>query len=311
MSTGPAPVAVLGSTGFIGRSVVRGLGDRHAAVRPLRAPRVSAGEIDHEAEISRLVDRLSGCSAVVNAAGVADAVAHDDHRSLRGANAVLPGLVAEAARRLGLRLVHVSSAAVQGERPELDSSPETAPFSPYSEAKAAGETAVLERGGSVVVYRPPGVHGPERTTTHTIARLARSPLSSVAGAGRRRTANVLSASVGDAVAFLALTDREPPRVVHHPSEGLTTGGLMRALGGHDPHHVPERVARLLLGVVQRAARLHPPLRVHARRLDMLWFGQAQAPSWLTDAGWTPPQGPDGWVRLGQLLRRQDERHADR
>ena len=46
----------------------------------------------------------------------------------------------------------------------------------------------------------------------------------------------------------------------------------------------------------------PQIASNARRVEMLWFGQSQAPSWLTEAGWIPPAGRDEWVRLGLELR---------
>lgn len=303
--TGQGPVAVLGSTGFVGRAVVAALERRGVRVTPVRAPRVAAGTTDEKHTVGELVFALAGCTAVVNAAGLPDA-AGDNLDGLRGANSVLPGLVAQAAGRVGARMVHISSAAVQGAVTQLDSDESTHAFSPYSASKADGERAALTAGtDGVVIYRPPGVHGADRSLTRAIARLARSPLASVAGAGERPTANALVSNVGDAVAFLATTPIQPPRIVHHPSEDLTTADLLRSLGAREPRHVPDRLAVVVLAVARRVGHLRPPLLAHVRRLEMLWFGQSQAASWLTEAGWTPTHGRDEWVRLGRSLRNDD------
>lgn len=305
MTGGPRVVVVLGSSGFVGAAVVAALEDRGHHVRRVHAPRISAGTVDEGSVTADLMDVLSGADAVVNAAGLPDA-AGGDLDALRGANSILPGLVAQAAHTGGQRMVHISSAAVQGARSALDSGEETTPFSPYSQSKAEGEQAALSAGrGSTVIYRPPGVHGAERRLTGSIARLARSPLASVAGRGDRMTANALVTNVGDAVAFLSTTASRPPHIVHHPSEGITTAALLRALGGREPRHIPEFAARSALLMARRAARVRPPLLAHVRRMEMLWFGQEQAPSWLTEAGWTPVHGLDHWERLGRDLRQDD------
>lgn len=297
------PVSVLGATGFVGRAVVGALRARQVEVRAVRSPRVGEpiSAVDREATVKELTAALRGSTAVVNAAGVADA-AGTLRGPMRGANAVLPGIVAEAARRTGIRLVHVSSAAVQGPRDVLDSSPQLAPFSPYSQSKADGERAVLCSCADAVIYRPPGVHGTDRPLTRTVTRLARSAASSVAGDGSQATANALIGNVGDAIAHLTATPSALPRIVHHPSEGLTTADLLEALGGRKPRHVPMPLARVAISAVRTAGRVHPPLLAQARRIEMLWFGQRQAPSWLLQDGWEPPHGRREWTRMGETLR---------
>lgn len=236
---------------------------------------------------------------MVNAAGLADAAGAS--RDLVWANHDLPRLVASVAGELGLRLVHVSSAAVQGRRPRLDSTPEHAPFSPYSASTAAGERVVLDQAGEVCVYRPPGVHGPDRPVTRTLVRLARGPWATVAAPGTQNSPQALIENVTDAVAFLATTDQSLPRIVHHPSEGLTVSSLLRLLGGREPRRVPRSVASATVRTAFAAARLRPGLEGHARRLEMLWHGQDQAPSWLTEAGWRAPSGADRWAELGRSV----------
>ena len=61
--------------------------------------------------------------------------------------------------------------ATTGRRPTLDQSPQTEPFSLYSQAKADGEAAVTA-WPDAICYRPLGVHDAHRSLTRTITRLA-------------------------------------------------------------------------------------------------------------------------------------------
>ena len=305
----PGEVVVFGATGFVGAAVARALRARGAVVVQMSAPRLpptgpervegALGELTDD--IAALAQRLAGADCVVNAAGAAEATSPDED-SLTAANAMLPGYLAMAATLGGVpRFVHVSSAAVQGRTRVLDSSPSVTPFSPYSRSKALGERLARKAHTGTVVYRPPGVHGADRRVSRVMARVARSPLSSVARPGTSPTPQTLLANVGDAIAFLATTTTQPPAIVAHPSEGLTTAGLLVLLGGRPPREVPRALARVVVAVVTASAHAVPQVAANARRLEMLWFGQSQAPSWLTHAGWSPPAGRDAWQELGRLL----------
>ncbi|MCD4523762.1 NAD(P)-dependent oxidoreductase [Nocardioides sp. cx-173] len=299
-------MAVLGATGFLGSAVVEAL-DRHGAVtQRVRAPRLSTsargealvrGELqrfDLVHEIESLRHLLADCSVVVNAAGLATATAGGND-ALVGADALLPAAVAVAAPPHA-RLVHVSSAAVQGRRAVLDESTEMEPFSPYSAAKAWAEDLVRARAGDTVCFRPTSVHGPGRAVTRTLALALRSPAASVAGRGDRPTPQVLVTNVADAIAHVATTDEKPPPVVLQPWEGLTTAGLVRVLGDREPRHVPEALAQRILALGFRAGTRSGRVAGLTRRLEMMWFGQRQAPGWL-DTRWRPPYGHDAWKEL--------------
>lgn len=279
-------VGLLGSTGFVGRHVASALAAEGAIVRPVTAPRLltQARDVDalvHEAD-SRAVERealrtqLSGCDAVINAAGVADAVGQGN--ALFGANALLPAVAGLAAPQV--RFVHVSSAAVQGRRAVLDETEEYLPFSPYSNSKALGEQALHRVAPHACCYRPTSVHGAGRQVTAKLARLLGGPFASAAGAGDRPTPQVLVSNVAAVASFLALGDEPLPRAVLHPWEGLTTGGLVRRLGGRDPKQVPDMVARAVVRAAFSAGRASSGIVGQARRLEMLWFGQEQAIGWL-------------------------------
>lgn len=299
-------VIVVGASGFVGRNVTEALHDAGHDVVPVRAPRLAPvapsdlhsysapPTLRHELE-----EHFAGADSIVNAAGDPDASSRDLAR-LCAVNALLPGVLASIAADCSQRprFVHVSSAVVQGRAKVLDSSVRVDPFSPYAQSKILGEDAV-RRNLPVghVIYRPSSVHDPSRRVTRTVARLAGSPLRSIAGGQTRPSPQAHITNVASAVAFLATTEREVPGTVIHPWEGLTTLSLMQLLGGRDPRVVPETYARLIVATLAQAGRLAEPLAANARRIEMMWFGQRQDQSWLSSAGWSPPVGAEGWKQL--------------
>jgi UDP-glucose 4-epimerase len=305
-----SPVALLGAHGFIGSAISRSLGEIDVDHVAVPSPRVTTRARDwetllvsaaqHDGPVRRLSSQLTGCRTVINAAGVARATERATNE-LYGANSLLPLVLARACEVAGVqRLVHISSTAVQGRRKTLDEASDAAPLSPYSASKALGELAVLSVAGSVeaVAYRPTSVHGADRSMTQRMTRLARSPVSSVAGAGTGPTPHVLVENVADAVCFVALQARRPPAVVLHPWEGWSTAGILEFLGGgRRPHRLPPAVAHAIIRAARVAERVSPRVSGHIRRVELLWLGQPQTPGWLTGQGWTPPVGLDGWQRL--------------
>lgn len=308
-------VVVVGGSGFVGGAVVEALRGRGAEPVVVPAPRLRAAagsavallaEADTMADRDTLVASLRGADCVVNAAGDPDASSLDEARLL-GANALLPAVLALACERAGVpRLVHVSSAVVQNDVATLDESEDLRPFSPYSRSKVLGEEALRELSTRcpvhVVRYRPPSVHAAGRRVTRMVARIARSPLATVAGSGDQPTPQALLPNVADAVAFLATSRAVPPAVVVHPSEGVTCAGLMTDLsGGREPRRLPRVVARLLVAAAKGLGRVHRPTAANARRVELLWLGQRQAASWLEEAGWRAPLGRSAWRELGTTI----------
>ena len=305
-------VVLIGASGFVGSAVDSALRADHDVI-VVKAPRLTTSsretaDLQREASssplVSGLAEAMAGADALVNAAGHPDASSLDEDR-LFGANALLPAVLLEAARQAGVRrMVHVSSAVVQNDKPLLDASEDVRPFSPYSASKVAGEQVLRDPAGSpghdvqVVRYRPPSVHAPGRRVTRMVARIAASPAASVARPGNQPTPQALLPNVAAAIAHLATTDADPPAVVHHPSEGVTVTGLMRDLsGGRAPMRIPSPVARAFVSCAKMAGRVHKPTAANARRVELLWLGQRQAPSWLTETGWQLPVGPEGWKVL--------------
>jgi nucleoside-diphosphate-sugar epimerase len=300
----------------VGSAVAAALRERGAEAMTMHAPRLlSMGSaswcgMPPDSVVAAWASQLRGPQVVVNAAGDPDASSRDMD-ALEAANSWLPLVLALGSERAGCsRYIHVSTAAVQGRRPVLDDSPEMAPFSPYSKSKAAGEARLRAAGGrGVVVYRPPSVHAVDRRVTQMTARIARSSVSSVISPGDGPSPQALIENVGAALAHLALTPSTPPSVVIHPWEGITTGGLLLALGGRRPHQVPRTLGRSCLALMQLMGKLSPHIAADVRRVEMLWSGQAQAQSWLSQDGWSPVAGVEAWQELGRRMwGRPQERH---
>lgn len=298
-------VAVLGASGFVGEAVSEALRRRGAEVSELRSPRISTrartpaqmhSVVDHDV-VQALAHSLATVDVVVVAAGIANAMdgATD---VLYGANALLPLTIALAAQKQErlVRLVHVSSAGVQGRLQCLDETTRRAPFSPYTYSKSMGEE-LLAGFPNVVIFRPTSVHGAAREVTRRLKRLMRSRVASVAGPGEDPTPQVLVENVADAISFTSLIEGEPPPIVLQPWEGLTTAALVRVLGRHEPVHISALVARPTVMCARAMGVKSAKMAALSRRLEMLWFGQRQVESWLTTVGWEPVVAMDGWERL--------------
>ncbi len=303
-------VVVVGGDGFIGSAVVRALIQHGHTALSVRAPRVRAtgqrlSDLAHDADrfasqTQSLSEIFVGSDAVINAAGIADA-SSTDARSLLGANAVLPRLILQNARKAGVRrLLHVSSTAVQGRRSPITETSEAAPASLYGYSKAAGER-LIESGPCATIFRPTSVHDVSRQMTRRMVRLLRSKLASVAGDGQRPTPQVLLPNVADAI-VATVTAASPPRIVVQPSEGLTTADLVRVLGAHEPIYVPTPLAQRALAALYLASSTTALSPAVPRRLEMLWFGQEQEGGWLESVNWSARVGREGWISLGNELR---------
>lgn len=307
-------VIVVGASGFVGGQVVAALEARGIEALPAKAPRLTEMTVAESQRMLRdpeldpaLLDVWRGASALVNAAGNPDASARDA-RALISANGALPGLLGRYARALEIkRYVHVSSAVVQGRRPVLDETDEFDAFSSYARSKVLGEQLARQHGpAQTVCYRPPSVHHESRRVTRMIAKIASSPAATVASPGDQPTPQALAANVGAAIAELATCPVAPPPVVIHPWEQLTCASLLESLGDRTPRRVPRLIARALVRVLEIASAPLPAIAANARRVEMIWFGQGQATSWLTEQGWTPPVGLAGWRELRERVHEISE-----
>ena len=293
---------VLGASGFVGSALVAALRAAGETVHPLPAPRLASrhrdasdlvGEARTHPAVPALAAALAGADVVVLAAGSATPDAPEDG-VLVGANALLPGVVALACQTARVpRMVHLSSAAVQGRAAVLDESGRTQPFSPYSRSKALGEEVLDQLRPTcrtdLVVVRATSVQGAGRPTTANLQRVARSRLASVAGAGTRPSP---VSSVGGLAAFVHHVGRHPapvPPVVLQPWAGLTAGEVLRLAGGREPQHLPAAVCRVLVALGYRLSplvrgRLDGPVR----RVEAMWFGQEVDDAWARQRGLRTP-----------------------
>ncbi|MDQ0735437.1 NAD-dependent epimerase/dehydratase family protein [Arthrobacter agilis] len=291
---------VLGASGFVGSAIMHALRSGGIDARGLPAPRLAASaqtpaallEAAAGTDVQGLAAAMEGHDVVVNAAGLATPSASGGE-DLLGANALLPAVLARAAAAAGTRrFIHLSSAAVQGRTERLDETDTVRPFSAYSRSKALGEQALAlaadrAPGLSVVTVRATSVQGRGRPTTASLARLAQSPLASVASPGDARSPITSVEALADLVLAVGRHGDAPPRIVLQPWEGLTVRTVLEAVGGR-PHVLPSALCRVAVrGGYGVSALLRGRLDGHVRRVELMWFGQDQAPGWALEEGLAP------------------------
>lgn len=163
------PIALTGSTGFVGKHLVAALDEAGFALKLLvrEGPRdcgfgraeTIIGTLDDEAALARLV---TGAAAVIHLAG---AIAAPDRASFFAINAQGTEKLARAAMSAGVeRFIHVSSLAAR--EPQL---------SDYGASKREAEEKLLALAPpNLLIVRPPAVYGPgDRATLPLMAQLTR------------------------------------------------------------------------------------------------------------------------------------------
>ncbi len=235
-------VTVFGGSGFLGRHVVRALAKRDYRLRiGVRRPELAGhlqplgkvGQINcvqanirHPASVEAA---MRGASVVVNLVGILSQSGAQTFDAVQNQGA---RTVAEAASRIGARVVHVSAIGA-----DINSS------SRYARAKAAGEKAVLATSPSATIFRPSVVFGPEDQFTNRFAALARiSPVLPLIGGGETKLQPVY---VGDVAAAVA-----------DAVDGKTKPGATYELGG--PEVVTMKgILELVLQTIERERALVP------------------------------------------------------
>ncbi|MBM7051001.1 NAD(P)-dependent oxidoreductase [Rothia sp. ZJ1223] len=337
-----SPWKVIGASGFVGSAILARLRAEGTEADPIEAPRLSTHATDAktlikearrlEAIIDSLADSFAGAEVVINASGLA-APSQQDLAPLVGANALLPAVIAIAAQRTGIkRLIHMSSAAVQGNVEVLDSTPVTQPFSAYSFSKALGEEVLLnlERfinkqaaagaaPGSahsdfpaapasapatvaphhaleLCIVRATSVMGRGRRTTEAFARFASSPLASVA-AGNHRTPIASNYALAEFTVKVGAFDGHLPSIVLQPWEGATAKSVLVDAGRRLPLQIPVSIARAAVAAGYAISEaLGDRFQAPVRRIELMWFGQDQDDSWAQEHQLIPTP------RVSEVLR---------
>ena len=167
---------VTGAGGQVGRCLAERLAraEGHALAAALDR---SALDVTDGAAIRRVLESLPGGppDVVANAA----AMTHVDRcesepAQAEAANAVAPGLLAEACRAVGAQLLHFSTDYVfdgRGTHPYREDDP-TDPQSVYGRTKLAGERRVFDVQPGAIVVRTAWVFGPGRNFVRTMLHAA-------------------------------------------------------------------------------------------------------------------------------------------
>ena len=198
---------VTGATGFIGSHlsaylVASGI-DVRAIVRPDSPHAAPAGTTVVRAPLvaSALEEPFSGADTVVHLAGL---VRSFDANRYTAVNVEGTRAVAEAARAVAARLIHISSLAAAGPAsaaaPRSEDDPPN-PLTPYGKSKLAGEHAVTSVTGlRWTILRPAVVYGPADRAMLPLFRLAKRGILPMIG---RSDAAYTFVHVGDVVRAIA------------------------------------------------------------------------------------------------------------
>jgi uncharacterized protein YbjT (DUF2867 family) len=256
----PQRIAVLGGTGFLGRSLCERLvrasggGGGLQIVVPTRRPahgngvRFLPGVEVREAHVQHddtaLLRVLSGCDAVVNLV----AILHGGEREFTQVHVALPQRLARLAASVGLRrVIHVSALGV--------GPPGTAEPSRYLRSKAAGEAALRSADGlALTLLRPSVMFGAEDRLLNLFARMqAALPIVPLAAAGARFQP-VWVEDVAEAIVRCLQRPASVGQTIECAGpEVLTLADLVRAAGRWSGHPRPVLALPSALGRLQALA----------------------------------------------------------
>ena len=173
-------IVVTGAGGLVGGGLALALSRRHAVIglvnRQPAPASVASERLDLVAEdaVTRIIARL-GPAAIVHCAALADADACErDPGRARALNQDLPGRLARACAKAGVRIVLLSTDLVlPGDRQRSDEESPPGPLSTYARTKLAGEQAALAEALDAVVLRLALVvgrgHCPRPTASEAVA----------------------------------------------------------------------------------------------------------------------------------------------
>ena len=249
-------VTVFGGSGFLGRNVVRALAKRDYRIRvAVRRPEL-AGHLQPLGKVGQIhavqanlrypasvTAAMRDSGVVVNLCGI---LTESGAQSFDAVQAQGARTIAEAAKAIGARMVHVSAIGA-------DANSE----SRYARAKAAGEAAVLEAVPGATILRPSVVFGAEDQFTNRFAALARiAPVMPVFGADTK----MQPVYVGDVA-----------NAVAEAVDGKTKAGATYELGGPEVLTMRE-IVEIILATIERKRMLLPvPFGIAKLQASLLQF----------------------------------------
>lgn len=265
----PAPtVFVLGGSGFVGRHAVDELsrrrcrvvvGSRHPHRIGGRLPAAGRGSERRQVRFERLLERdswndlLEDIDVVINCVGI---LRQRGRATYERVHHLAPGALALAARRRGLRLIHVSALGLE---PHARSR--------FLESKRAGESAIRRSGADWFIVRPSLLDGEGGFGAKWLRRIARWPVHPVPADAKGRIAVLDVRDLGEALARLALRPRSAESEAVHEREF--------ELGGLKPRTLAEHLLALRrLHTARTARRLPIPAwlaRLGSHACDLLHF----------------------------------------
>lgn len=250
--------AVTGATGFIGWHVCEHLRDGGwdvvAVVRPESERKPLPDQVERTLaplESRALARACADVSVIVHAAGVTRASSADEYQRV---NVAGTRAVADLARDLRVRLIHVSSLTAAGpapaDRPRTEDDP-SAPITAYGRSKLDSERLVASTPQlRWTVIRPAAVYGPRDRQFLPLFQAARRGL--LPRPANARAFSLTMVHVDDVARAIGMAcrsevDRET-LFVGHPAV-VTLDGLLRTVAGsvgrsYRPVPVPLGVVRL-------------------------------------------------------------------
>lgn len=276
-------VFLTGGTGLLGRHVIEQLVADGATVVALARDdagesalrRFGATPLRGRVEDPRTWDRVLQCRAIIHVAALI--AARVPWPVFYQANVEGTRLAATTARRIGARMVHISSVAVYGRR-AYDVEPlsigERFPFGPieehdfYARSKRLAEEVVREevdRGLEAVILRPCVIYGPgDRLFLPRLARVARHGWIPLFGTGAGPLALVHARNVAAGVVAAATVPRAAGRVYNLTNDDeISPRAFVAAIGEGIGRRVrtitvPEAAALATARVVEAGLRLVGP-----------------------------------------------------